>query len=140
MSDPMAIVLAQYHRLGATYEVVDLGDKSGDCDVFKRHARANIHDTPVVVRCTLMHELRHIERGDIPTGNPDLDAPMEAEADRWAAEILISDVMLTWALNNGRDERERAEMLGVDPATYEAKLLAAATRQAVQPILKAEVI
>lgn len=138
MHDP--IVMAELHRLGATYEVVNLGRIAGDCNVIDRHARINI-GTEVEMRCSLMHELGHIHFGHIPTGDPERDAHMEAEADRWAALKLITPTMLAWALSFGRDRREAAEMLCVDPNTLTARIAATAEQpKAVLSLLKAEMI
>ncbi len=119
MQDP--IVQAELYRLDATYEICDLGNIAGDCDLLTRRIRINI-GTPVEQRCTLMHELRHIELGHAPTGDPAVDEAMEVEADRWAAVKLITDTMLAWALGFGRDRREAAEMLQVDPNTLDARI------------------
>ena len=78
--------------------------------------------SPPERRCTLVHELVHAERGDVPCGDSALDARQERRVEREAARRLVGfgeliDV-LRWAVNAA----EAAEVLGVDLATLEARL------------------
>lgn len=69
-------------------------------------------------RCTLVHELIHIERGHRGCQPPDVEASVEIEA----AQRLISIDDLAHTLAQARTETEAAEMLWVDTATLRARL------------------
>lgn len=115
------LIAAHVWQQGATVQYVPLDD-AGDCDLRTRVIRVSDELTPVEGRCTIMHELGHLAMGHIMTGDADADAVMERLADDWAAERLITDVELQWALARGRDRREVAEMLRVDMGTLNARL------------------
>lgn len=118
------IVLAELHLLGATYSVCDdlPEGQVGDSDGFTRHIRVRRGMTMAETRCTLMHECGHLALNLWPTGDPEEDDLREWQATRWAAHKLITDAMLVWANECGRDDREIAEMLGVDPETLAARM------------------
>ena len=120
MQDP--IVCAELYHLGATLIVTALPGIVGDCDLTTRVIRVARGMTPAETRCTIMHEAGHLALGHIPTGDDHDDERMEEEADAWAAEKLISDSQLDWALCVARDRREAAEMLQVDPETLDARI------------------
>jgi hypothetical protein len=65
-------------------------------------------------RCTLVHELVHAERGDVPCGHASLDARQERRVDREAAWRLVPIDALVAAVRWSSDAREVAAMLDVD--------------------------
>lgn len=124
MQDPIVLMWAR--RLGATIIYTPL-DGPGDCEPLTRTIRINLSATPIEQRCTGMHELGHIYHGHGLSGI--VTPSMEEQADWWAAEQLISDLMLEDAIEIGRDPREVAEILNVDEHTLTARLgLARSTR------------
>jgi hypothetical protein len=79
-------------------------------------------------RCTLAHELAHLDRGDLevpvedtPDG-PRLARRHERGADRLAARRLVELDALADALRWARDEFELANELDVDPETLRVRL------------------
>lgn len=83
-----------------------------------------LHDdlTSAERRSTLVHELVHAERGDVPCGDDALDARQEARVEREAARRLLPiDVLadvVTWAV----DPHEAAAELDVDVDVLTARL------------------
>lgn len=77
------------------------------------------------MRCTLMHELEHVRRGDEDTSHvsPVLAVRQEIAASTRAARRLVSMDRLVDALLWSQDERELAEMLHVDEDTLRIRLL-----------------
>lgn len=69
-------------------------------------------------RCTLMHELIHIERGHQGCQPPAIEAKVEDEVARYLIPISALCKVLPWA----RNEDEAAEELWVDVATLRARL------------------
>lgn len=70
------------------------------------------------MRCTLVHELIHLERGHSTCQPPDV----EADVAREAARRLIPIDELADALAQTRSELEIAEMLWVDVDTLRTRL------------------
>src|SRR6478735_535230 len=62
-------------------------------------------------RCTLVHELVHAERGDVPCGHPLLDRRQERRVEREAARRLVALEALADAVRWSRDEHEVAALL-----------------------------
>lgn len=74
-------------------------------------------------RCSLTHELIHLERGDRCSGGEGLDAKLEQAVDREAARRLIPLDHLAGALQgSGSDEAEVAQELDVDIHTLRTRL------------------
>ncbi|AYD90928.1 ImmA/IrrE family metallo-endopeptidase [Actinomyces sp. 2119] len=69
-------------------------------------------------RCTLTHELIHLERGHHSCQPPRVERSVEAEA----ARRLIPTERLLATLSWARSETEAAEHLWVDTATLRARL------------------
>ena len=93
--------------------------------LWDQHARTVWLDerlSPAERRSTLAHELVHAERGDVPCGDPCLDARQERRVDREAARRLIAVEALADALRWTRDPREVAELLDVDVALLAARI------------------
>lgn len=72
-------------------------------------------------RCTLAHELEHVERGPVPV-DPLLAAREEEAIDRAVARRLITIRHLGEALAWSRDLHEAADELWVDVPTLKARL------------------
>lgn len=72
-------------------------------------------------RCTIAHELEHIERGPMPA-DPALVAREEEAIDRAVARRLIAVRHLGEALAWSRDLHEAADELWVDVPTLKARL------------------
>lgn len=72
-------------------------------------------------RCTIAHELEHVERGPMPA-DPILAAREEEAIDRAVARRLVTIRALGDALAWARTRDEAAEELWVDVATLEARL------------------
>jgi hypothetical protein len=72
-------------------------------------------------RCTLTHELIHLERGPMPT-DPVLAAREERTVDRLAAQRLITLPALADALRWTRQPHELAEQLWVDEPTLRTRM------------------
>lgn len=72
-------------------------------------------------RCTLTHELIHLERGPVPT-DPVGRAREERIVDELAARRLITLDALTDALAWSRDPAELADHLWVDQPTLRARM------------------
>lgn len=118
-----AIVHAEIHRLRARVIFCELASgNAGESDVQARIVWISDRLAPVEARCTVMHELAHIDLQHVVTGDPDIDGPLEDAADEWAAIRLIPDVVLAHARDVSYDEREMAEHCGVDEGTMTARL------------------
>jgi Zn-dependent peptidase ImmA (M78 family) len=78
--------------------------------------------TPVERRCTLAHELVHAERGDVPCGDPALDARQETRVEREAARRLLPLARLAEVLRWSPDLREAAAELDVEVGVLELRL------------------
>jgi Zn-dependent peptidase ImmA (M78 family) len=65
-------------------------------------------------RCTLIHELIHAERGDVPCDHPALERRQERRVEREAARRLVSIDALIEAVRWSRDPHEVAAALEVD--------------------------
>ena len=72
-------------------------------------------------RCTIAHELEHVERGPMPS-DPILAAREEESIERAVARRLVTIRALGDALAWARTRDEAAEELWVDVATLEARL------------------
>ena len=72
-------------------------------------------------RCTIAHELEHVERGPMPS-DPILAAREEESIERAVARRLVTIRALGDALAWARTLDEAAEELWVDVATLEARL------------------
>lgn len=72
-------------------------------------------------RCTLTHELLHIERGPLPADGR-LAAREERIVDEMAARRLITLAQLTDALRWSRHPRDLAEQLWVDEPTLQTRM------------------
>ena len=85
-------------------------------------------------RGTLAHELVHAERGDVPCGDPALDARQERRVEREAARLLLPLAALAHVLAWTADAREAAQELDVDPALLAVRLeaLTAAERSLLE--------
>lgn len=77
-----------------------------------------VEQTVAEARCTLAHELIHLERGHSTCQPPDV----EADVAREAARRLIPIDELAAALAQTRNEFETAEMLWVDVDTLRTRL------------------
>lgn len=99
--------------MGATFEKIEReADLSGItirwADLGTRHGQyeppttivLNPHRPLIVQTCTLAHELAHHQLGHRPTADPVLRARQEVQADRFAAQMLVSPL-----------DFERAELL-----------------------------
>lgn len=75
-------------------------------------------------RCTLVHELVHAERGDIPCVDAVLDLRQERRVEREAARRLVNLEDLADAVRWSNDQAEVADALEVDLATLQARLAA----------------
>jgi hypothetical protein len=130
-----AIVHAEMHRLRARVIFCELASgNAGESDVQARTVWVSDRLTPVEARCTVMHELAHIDLQHVVTGDPDLDGPLEDAADEWAASRLVPAVVLAHARDVSRDDREMAEHCGVDENTMTARLRVADGRIPAQVI------
>ena len=88
------------------------------------HRRAVVLDkrlTQAERRCTIAHELEHVERGPMPS-DPILAAREEESIERAVARRLVTIRALGDALAWARTLDEAAEELWVDVATLEARL------------------
>ncbi len=74
--------------------------------------------TPTERRCTLTHELIHVERGSVPRDRW-LKIREEREVRRLAAARLIDPERLADAMAWAQDPREIAEIVGVDVRTLQ---------------------
>ena len=72
-------------------------------------------------RCTLAHEIVHLERGNVPT-DPRGHLREERTVDRIAARRLIGIEQLIEALRWTRDPAELADALWVDVPTLKARM------------------
>lgn len=72
-------------------------------------------------RCTLAHEVGHLERGPVPT-DPVLLAAEERAVDQWAATRLIPTAALLTAVQWSSHLHEIAEELHVDQRMLRARL------------------
>lgn len=72
-------------------------------------------------RCTIAHELEHVERGPLPT-DPVLAAREEAAIDKAVARRLIGFDALAAALSWSLDLDEAADELWVDVPTLRTRL------------------
>lgn len=77
-----------------------------------------VEQTVAEARCTLVHELIHLERGHRTCQPPDV----EADVAREAAQRLIPIDELVDALTQARSELEAAELLWVDVDTLRTRL------------------
>ena len=77
-----------------------------------------VEQTVAEARCTLVHELIHLERGHSACQPPDV----EVDVAREAAQRLIPIDELADALAHTRSELEAAEMLWVDVDTLRTRL------------------
>lgn len=77
-----------------------------------------VEQTVAEARCTLVHELIHLERGHSTCQPPDV----EADVAREAAQRLIPIDELADALAQTRSELETADMLWVDVDTLRTRL------------------
>ena len=77
-----------------------------------------VEQTVAEARCTLVHELIHLERGHSTCQPPDV----EADVAREAAQRLIPIDELADALTQARSELEAAELLWVDVDTLRTRL------------------
>lgn len=77
-----------------------------------------VEQTVAEARCTLIHELIHLERGHSTCQPPDV----EADVAREAAQRLIPIDELADALTQARSELEAAELLWVDVDTLRTRL------------------
>lgn len=93
----------------------------GTCSFDDRIITLNAAMGPAQRRCTLAHELVHLERGGIPI-DPVMIAREEAAVDRIAAYRLIDLDALVSALSWAASHAEAAEVLHVDKATLECRL------------------
>ncbi|GIG27136.1 hypothetical protein Cde04nite_33800 [Cellulomonas denverensis] len=91
--------------------------------------RMHPHQSQVQRRCTLAHELAHIELGHINGCSPAEDRVAEQYAARWLIEMDDLLDALRWA----EDMREVADCLWVDEPTLMARLdgLTAAEKNAI---------
>lgn len=72
-------------------------------------------------RCTLAHEIGHLERGPVPT-DPLLLVAEELAVEQWAARRLITAGDLADVMRWTTDLGEAAEELWVDPYTLRVRL------------------
>jgi hypothetical protein len=91
------------------------GMQAGDCIWLCRRLNQ------VRRRCTLAHEIGHLERGIAPT-NPIALVKEERAVSRLAAKRLITIDALTEALRWTREPHQLAEALWVDIPTLEARM------------------
>jgi hypothetical protein len=73
-------------------------------------------------RCTLVHELIHAERGDVPCEDAALDARQERRVEQEAARRLIPLGALVDSLRWTAQVDELAELLEVDVETLLARI------------------
>jgi hypothetical protein len=73
-------------------------------------------------RCTVVHELVHAERGDVPCDDAVLDARQERWVEREAARRLVPLSALIEALRWTTRADELAEVLDVDAQTLAARV------------------
>ena len=78
--------------------------------------------TGVERRCTLVHELVHAERGDVPCEDPVLAVRQERIVDREAARRLVPVALLADGLRWTVRAEELAAVLEVDLATLRTRL------------------
>lgn len=103
----------------------DLPDALGYWDPASRTIVLDRNQTQAERRCTLAHELEHLERGDenVEHVSPVLAARQEIAACTRAARRLIPLDDLIEALLWSQDEQELAEELNVDEDTIRVRLL-----------------
>jgi hypothetical protein len=87
--------------------------------------------TPAERRSTLAHELVHAERGDVPCGDPVLDARQERRVEHEAARRLLPVAVLADALRWSDRPSEVAALLDVDPSMLAARLESLSPREAL---------
>jgi len=93
-------------------------------------------------RCTLVHELVHAERGDVPCDDEVLEARQERRVEREAARRLVGLGALAEALRWSEDVREVAEILDVDTATLDMRIESLTTddRRSLRAVLGADLV
>lgn len=113
-------------------EAVLPGAQSGRVDWARRVVTVDCRLSAAQRRCTLAHELVHVERGPVPA-DPWLAAREEAAVEAEAARRLIPLEALAGALAWSRRPVEVADELGVDVQTLMVRVggLSVAERRAV---------
>lgn len=120
MYDPWR-TLWQQPNITVRYD--DLGDTLGYCDTHTRTIWLHEAMGTTQRRCTLAHELIHLQRGGLPD-DPVAAAEEEQLVDRITARLLIPHLdELADVLSHTGSHREAARVLHVDVATLAARLL-----------------
>lgn len=104
--------------LGVVVHVADLGERAGASHLPTRRVWLDRVRSPLEDRCTLAHELVHLEAGHHGPQGASVEAQVHAVATRW----LVSRKTLRWALRVARTDLELELLLGVDEPTLQCAL------------------
>ncbi|MFD9631069.1 ImmA/IrrE family metallo-endopeptidase [Streptomyces violascens] len=119
---------AEIEKLGIPVEYLPLHDVLAAWDADRRKVYCAIGLSQTQTRCSLGHELAHIELGhhrcSYGTAPVLSTLSQERAAELWAARKLISVVEVTIAKESGLPTNTIAHALGVTERMYRARLLA----------------